>query len=133
MTLKNTDLFTVDVVNRQVNNGDTDYIKETGEGSFRVKDETFYVKYKTDTATVMLKLSEKKVTVTRMAESRSDMEYILGKTTRFMYNTPYGAMEMELLTERIDYELSDSGGKIILQYDLCGIENNMEITLIEKS
>ena len=133
MTLKNTNVFTVDVVNRQVNNGDTDYIKETGVGSLRVKDETFFVKYKTDNATVMLKLSCNRAKVTRMGESCSNMEYVLNKTTKFLYNTPYGSMDMELLTKRIDFDLDDTGGKIILKYDLCGIENNMEITLRRKS
>ena len=42
-------------------------------------------------------------------------------------------MDMELLTKRIDFDLDDTGGKIILKYDLCGIENNMEITLRRKS
>ena len=94
--MKNTDKFIVKVKNRQTDKGDTEYITERGEGSLRIKDGKYYIMYKTDSATVMIRLEMGYANVTRVGESRSDMEYRAGKTTRFMYNTPYGAMEMEL-------------------------------------
>lgn len=131
MTSKNTDKFTVTVANRQVNNGDTEYISESGTGSLRIKDQKHYIMYKTDTATVMIRLEGDSANVKRTGESSSDMDYIAGKATRFEYNTPYGTMQMEIFTKRLEYELNATGGVIKLQYELCDIENNMEIVIKE--
>ncbi|MBQ3124116.1 MAG: DUF1934 domain-containing protein [Clostridia bacterium] len=129
MTSKNTDKFTVTVVNRQVNNGETDYIRESGDGSLRIKDSKYYIMYKTDTATVMIRLEGDIVNVKRTGESNSDMTYIAGKTTKFGYNTPYGTMQMEVSTRKLEYSITENGGIIKLQYELCDIENNMEIVI----
>lgn len=132
MTSKNTDKFTVTVINRQVNNGDTEYISESGTGSLRVKDGKYYIMYRTDTATVMIRLEGDSANVKRTGESSSDMDYIAGKATHFEYNTAYGTMQMEIFTKRLEYELNATGGVIKLQYELCDIENNMEIVIEEK-
>ena len=132
MTLKNTDKFIVKVKNRQTNSGDTEYITERGEGTLRINDGKYYIMYKTDSATVMIRLEMGCVNVTRVGEIRSDMEYRAGKTTRFMYNTPYGAMEMELYTKSINYSISACGGEIRLRYTLCDVDNDMQIVLKKK-
>ena len=132
MISKNTDKFTVTVVNRQVNNGDTDYIRETGTGSLRVKDSKYYIMYKTDTATVMIRLDGKYANVKRTGESSSDMDYRPGEKTAFDYNTPYGVMQLALFTKKLEYTLDETGGEIKIQYELCDIENNMQISIKEK-
>ena len=130
--MKNTDKFIVKVKNRQTNSGDTEYITERGEGTLRINDGKYYIMYKTDSATVMIRLEMGYVNVTRVGESRSDMEYRAGKTTRFMYNTPYGTMEMELYTKSINYSISACGGEIRLRYTLCDVDNDMQIVLKKK-
>lgn len=132
MTSKNTDRFDISVINRQINNGETDYIRENGTGSLRIKDDKYYLMYKTDTATVMIRLEGKRANVKRTGESSSDMDYHPGETTGFLYNTPYGAMKMELFTKNLDYTINDKGGVIKIHYELCGIENNMQIFIKEK-
>lgn len=131
MTSKNTDKFAVTVTNRQVNGGDTEYITESGNGSLRIKDGKYYIMYKTDTATVMIRLEGDCANVKRTGESSSDMDYKCGQITHFEYNTPYGIMKMELFTKKLEYSVTETGGVIKLQYELCDIENNMEI-VIEK-
>lgn len=132
MTLKNTDRFEIEVINRQVNNGETDYIRENGTGSLRQKDGKYYLMYKTDTATVMIRIEGDTANVKRTGESSSDMDYKPGTTTDFLYNTPYGNMRMELFTKKLDYNLDENGGVIKIQYELCDIENNMQISVREK-
>ncbi len=127
--MKTTDGYVVSVINRQINNGETDCITETGKGSLRIKDGKYYIVYKPEGVTVMLRIDRDTVTVTRTGEVRSDMEYRLGKTTEFMYNTPYGKMAMELTTNMLAYTIDESGGEIHLKYSLCGIANNMEISI----
>lgn len=132
MTLKNIDEYTVTVRNRQINNGEIDYITESGNGSLRIKDGKYYIMYKPEGVTVMIRIDGNTLTVTRTGDVTSRMEYILGKETRFMYNTPYGAMEMELVTNMLAYTIDSNGGEIHLKYDLCQIENNMDIYVIKK-
>ncbi len=127
--MKNTDGYTITVTNRQVNNGDTDNITETGKGSLRITDGRYYIVYKPEGVTVMIRIDGDTATVTRTGEVRSCMEYRLGKTTSFMYNTPYGEMAMELATKMLAYDIDENGGEIHLKYDLCGIDNNMEILI----
>lgn len=129
MISKNTDKFVVAVTNRQVNNGEIDYIRENGTGSLRIKDGKYYLMYKTDTATVMIRIEGNKANVKRTGESSSDMDYSPGKTTAFDYKTPYGMMKMELFTRKLDYSLDENGGVIRIQYELCDIENDMKITV----
>ncbi len=129
MISKNTDKFTVTVINRQVNNGEIDYIRESGTGSLRIKDDKYYIMYKTDTATVMIRIDGECANVKRTGESSSDMDYRPGKKTAFEYNTPYGVMQMEIFTKNLDYKLDENGGVINIQYELCDIENNMEIAI----
>ncbi len=133
MTSKNTDRFKIDVKNIQTNGNQTDTITESGYGSIRIKDSRYYVMYKTESATVMIRIDGDFAVVTRIGETRSDMEYRLGKPTKFLYNTPYGVMEMEILTRELVCELTDQGGVINLKYTLCDIENNMKITVSERS
>ena len=116
-----------------MNNDEVDYITESGKGTLRIKDGRYYIMYKPEGATVMIRLSNDTLIVTRMGDVRSDMEYKTGRTTHFMYNTPYGAMEMEIATKLLTYSLDENGGEIHLKYDLCGIENNMEISIKEES
>lgn len=111
---------------------DTEYITESGDGSLRIKDGKYYIMYKTDTATVMIRLEGDNANVKRTGESSSDMDYRCGKATNFEYNTPYGMMRMELFTKKLEYRLDENGGVINLQYELCDIENNMEILVKEK-
>lgn len=129
MTLKNTDKFTVTVKNRQTNGTDTEYITETGIGSMRSSEGKYYIMYKTDTATVMIKLEKNTANVKRTGDTKSEMNYVCGKTTQILYNTPYGKMEMDLFTKSLKYTLDDLGGVINLRYSLCGIENDMEIII----
>ena len=130
--MKNIDEYTVTVRNRQINNGETDYITESGNGSLRIKDGKYYIMYKPEGVTVMIRIDGNTLTVTRTGDVTSRIEYTLGNTTRFMYNTPYGAMEMELVTNMLAYTIDSNGGEIHLKYDLCQIENNMDIYVIKK-
>ncbi len=133
MTLKNTDKFRVLVTNHQVIDGDEDIISETGTGSVRRADDVWYITYKVDGMTVMVKVSGDTAHVRRTGEYGSDIKYIKGETTTFSYRTPYGIMDMQLYTEDIKCSMSLFGGVIILEYLLFTgsgrIENKMEIKI----
>ncbi len=120
--------------NHQTIDGETDIISEQGTGSLRESDGKWYIKYKTDGISVMLKIDGETVHVKRSGEYGSDIDYIRGKKTAFLYKTPYGIMDMELYTKDIRYTMSIFGGVVVLEYDLYAgtgiIENKMEIKIV---
>lgn len=133
MTLKNTDKFRMVVTNHQTMDSETDIITETGTGSLREAGGVWYVKYKADSVSVMIKVSGDIVHVKRSGEFGTDIDYIKNKKTQFPYKTPYGVMDMEVYTKNIRSALSMLGGVITLDYDLIAgsgvIGNKMEIKI----
>ncbi len=70
-----------------------------------------------------LKLTEKRLRMKRMCTGEENLgsELIFEEGKRFVsrYNTPYGAMDMEVLTTAIKNELSPEGfGRITLDYNI---------------
>ena len=133
--MENTDRYIVNVCNIQTIDNEPDTITESGEGSLRCKDDTYYISYNTDSGKVLMKLEKGRANVKRLGDYNSDIEYKEGRRTAFSYNTPYGLMKMEIDTKRVEYSLSDAGGFIRLEYDLYAggrIENKMEIKIEPK-
>lgn len=131
--MKSTDNFKIDVINRQTIDNDTDTICENSRGSLREGDGKFYLMYRTESQTVMIKITEGRINVKRTGEYCSDMEYIKGKHTAFPYKTPYGIIDMEIITHDIRYRLDSNGGEIQLVYDIITsgdkMSNKMEIRI----
>ena len=67
----------------------------------------------------------------------SEMEFAPGKRVTGRYSTPYGSVNMEILTNSIDSHFDENGhGSIKLNYDICfdGIgdgRNEIEISVTE--
>lgn len=133
MISKNIDRVTVTVKNRQINDGDTDIISEKGNGTLRFRNGVYYIMYKTESDTVMIKAKQDEISVRRSGAASSDMIYISGKKTEFSYNTPYGEIKMEIYTKTIKCEFEKNNGRIRLVYDFYAgggvIKNDMEIRL----
>ena len=134
MTSKNIDKVAVTVKNRQVIDGETDIISERCNGTIRCKNGVYFIMYKTESDTVMIKLDKDVVNVRRTGSSSSDIEYKIGKKTEFLYNTPYGAINMEIYTKSVQWDFSETVGKIRLVYDFYAgggdcIKNDMQIEI----
>lgn len=122
------------VTNRQIIDGEEELITENGNGSVREDRGVWYIKYHADNLTVMLKTDGKTANVKRTGEYGSDISYIKGERTSFSYRTPYGLIDMEVLTKDIRVSLCAFGGVVVLEYDLYAgsgkIENKMEIKIV---
>ena len=133
MTLKNTDKFYVRVSNHQTIDNTVERITEEGAGSFRTDGKEAYIKYKTDDATIMIKLEGLSVNVKRIGTYNSDTDYVEGKRTSLAYNTPYGTIDMHIDTKSVKSIISQDGGNILMEYDLYAggdkIANKMEIAI----
>lgn len=133
MTLKSTDKFKVTVNNSQLIDGEVQSVSEEGMGSIRSKGGVCYIKYDVGGTVVFIKVLDGKVNVKRKGEYGSDTDYIIGKKTSFSYSTPYGVIPMEVFTHKTEHSLTEIGGSIRLEYDICmgadKILNKMEISI----
>ena len=137
MTLKNINNYDITIYHSQRIDGDCDVIEEKSGGTFSIKDNKAYIMYKStdegDETTSVVTVSADSVKIKRKGSVNSDMLYIQGKTTSFLYRIPYGTMEMEIYTRLIENSLSDNGGELHLVYDLtvqgAVIENDMKIKI----
>ena len=141
MTLKNTDNeYRIIVSNKQTIDNETDTIEEIAYGSYREKNGKQYIMYKTDgdddKISSMIKIDRDEVTIKRSGSINSSMVYRVGVKNRFLYEIPYGKIEMEIETHRIISDMDETGGKIELVYTLTvqGEQyfNNMKITVIKR-
>lgn len=133
MTSKTTEAYKVEVCNHQKIGTETEHIREIGKGSLRCGNDKYYIMYKTGRETVMIKLFGDKANVKRVGESNLDMEFVKNKRTEVMYDTPYGTVVMEILLYNIEYSLDNTGGNVLISYDLFAggdkIHNKMEIKI----
>ena len=139
--MKNTDNeYRIIVSNKQTIDNETDTIEEIAYGSYREKNGKQYIMYKTDgdddKISSMIKIDRDEVTIKRSGSINSSMVYRVGVKNRFLYEIPYGKIEMEIETHRIISDMDETGGKIELVYTLTvqGEQyfNNMKITVIKR-
>ncbi|MDO5398739.1 MAG: DUF1934 domain-containing protein [bacterium] len=110
------------VVNRQTIDGDTDIIEEHGEGIYSHRGGKHYIMYDTDDAEdrsrVTVIAEGRNVRIKRAGSSGGDMLYNTSQKTAFKYRTPYGALDMEINTERICNALNAEPKKLRIKYTL---------------
>lgn len=101
-----------------------DRIELVVSGGFYEKNSTFYIMYEEkkemDMAdcSVMIKVHDDEMTVTRKGEINSKMFYKSGKTSEFLYQVPYGTIPLVLNTKTVEHKLNDDGGIVELDYSL---------------
>lgn len=118
----------------------TDIIEEKGEGTCRVKNGKVYLMYKSvddnETQSTTVIAEKNSVQIKRNGSVKSDIKYIPAEKTAFRYYMPYGIMDMEVITDRIENELSEDGGKLRIVYILTvqggRYYNDMEITVTKR-
>lgn len=125
--------FKIKVINEQSTENECDIIEEEAFGTYRSSNGKYYIKYKVNNHLNMIKVDGAEVTVQRSGEIKSNMKYTAGKVFEFQYNTPYGAIEMSIYTDKLEYALNEDGGVITLEYilDTGGdkYKNNMKIII----
>lgn len=139
--MKNTDNeYRIIVSNRQTIDNETDTIEEIAYGSYHEKNGKQYIIYRTenddDSVSSMIKIDGREVVIKRSGSVNSTMIYKADEKKRFLYEIPYGTIEMEIDTQRIISNLTETGGTIELIYTLTvqGEEyfNDMKITVVKR-
>ena len=131
----------ITLVNNQSGGGETEKIEFSSVGNFYERDGVFHVTYKEHSemgmgdSRVFLKIEDGKITMRRMGEFQTVMQYELGRMTEFVYRMPYGEMNIKIRTEKIENNLSASGGNVKFTYVLLmnGGELYNDVSLDVKS
>lgn len=120
-----------------INDEKDDAIELTTEGNFYEKNGSYFILYNESEemgmadCSVMIKVTEDKVTVKRSGAFSSKMIYKPGETNEFIYNMPYGEMMIILHTKEIKKDLNDDGGELKISYTLTiqGEDNENELNI----
>ncbi|MCK8059301.1 MULTISPECIES: DUF1934 domain-containing protein [unclassified Fusibacter] len=63
-----------------------------------------------------LKIHDDKVQMKRFGENNSTMHFEMGLRETSNYETPYGVFKLEILTHRIEIDLGDTEGSVVVEY-----------------
>ncbi len=111
---------------RQTNvDGEENTIELITEGKFYKKNETYYLVYDEseisgmEGSTTTLKIQDSKISMKRFGSNTSNLVFEKGKRHRTEYDTIYGDMVMEVVTNKMDVNISEIGkGSIKVAYRL---------------
>ncbi len=100
-----------------------DTIELMTEGKFYERNNAKYIVYEEselsgmDGCTTTLKILEDKIEMRRFGNATSQLVFEKGKRHVTNYSTPYGNFRMEILTKKLEYELTqEDKGTISIEY-----------------
>lgn len=114
----------ISLVNNQKSGGETDRIEFVSDGNFYEKDGVFHITYKEHSemgmgdSRVFLKVEDQRITMRRMGEFQTVMDYNPDRITDFFYRMPYGEMNIKIKTGKVENNLSTEGGYVNFSYVL---------------
>ncbi len=104
----------------------TDTIEFTTDGKFGIRDNEFYICYdegqmfeeKTDVKTKLFIKSDNSVVLERKGTINSKMLIKEGERNACFYNTPIGDLFISIFGKKVEYDLTEKGGRINLEYTI---------------
>ncbi len=113
---------TISLDSRQRMNGDTENTKEQYEGTFVERESKKYLSYKRKTedgnVDCLISFNRRSITITQKGQLNSKLELIPGKKTINVYNTPMGALNLQVFTRRYEVIEQKDILKISIEYDI---------------
>ena len=134
------------IIGRQINRGqeDTDIIEFITEGKMRNKGDSIYLQYDEGDISgmagcrTMLKITDKRIRMKRFGGDVSldtVIDFERGKRFIGVYDTPYGSIEMEVLTNMITNKIDKENAKGTIDIDyhmnLKGLSGGRNVLNIE--
>ncbi|WP_125153331.1 DUF1934 domain-containing protein [Clostridium rectalis] len=103
-----------------------DNIEVVTPGKFYKKEGQFYVVYdeteisgmEGTTTTFKINSKEGKMSLIRMGSTSTKMEFENDMDNIVLYNTPYGTLELNIHTKKINIDVNEQGGDIFINYDM---------------
>lgn len=89
-------------------------------GQLAFKNDSIYITYKDieQGVTTIIKAKGRAVSVKRIGNVRGNLEFSPGYSHKTIYHTPYGEMEMEVITEQCEVYLLEKGVKVYISYKI---------------
>ena len=112
--------------------GETDTYELTTVGKYIKRDGKYYVTYEGteltgyEGTTTTLKIKDDCVSMIRFGKSNSQMVFEKEKKYIGHYDTPFGALNVGVTTNRMKVDIDDDGGEIDLDY-MVELNNSMPV------
>lgn len=111
------------VSNASISDGDK--IEVISPGEFEIKKDLYRIKYEEtelsgmEGTTTILTIKNDEVMLERIGTTETKMIFTEKDPTVSLYNTPYGMLELTIVTEKVDINIDENGGKLIICYDMA--------------
>lgn len=113
----------ISVISRQ-SDDDKNSIEVVTPGSFYENDGNFYVVYDEteisgmEGTTTTFKIYPEKFSLIREGTTTTKMDFKENDKSLALYNTPYGVLELEIETKKLEININEKGGDIFIDYSL---------------
>ena len=135
------------IIGKQLSkNGSKEVVELITEGKYYSKGDATYLIYRetelsgVQGCTTTLKITDDSINMKRFGAASSEIKFEKGKRFNTHYNTPYGNIEMEVLTKKIENGINkkDATGFLNIEYDISlqGLiegKNNLNIEILNKT
>lgn len=126
----------ISIISKQ-DDDESNKIEVVTPGNFYKKDDSYYAVYDETTITGMedttttLKIGTDEFSLIRMGSTSTKMNFIEKNEELVLYNTPYGTMEIEINTRKLNIDVNDEGGNIDVIYNLSISGNKPLRTILQ--
>ncbi len=111
---------------QEMGDGPAEQMELVTRGQMRVEDGIYTLSYQESEVTglegtmttIKVEQEDERVTLTRVGEYNSEMVFEEGGRHLSLYNTPYGAVSMGVITRHLLAELDENGGCVEVDYTL---------------
>ncbi len=110
----------VTVYDKQIYESHSDEGENKYIGNLAFKNDNIYITYKEEEQKItnMIKVKDGVVNIKRLGAIKGDLEFNINKPNKSLYSTPYGEMEIEIITNQCDVYLLEKGVKIYIEYKI---------------
>jgi uncharacterized beta-barrel protein YwiB (DUF1934 family) len=114
----------VSIKGMQTQDDDTNDVELFTEGKFEKSGNKYVLIYKEsemtgfEGTTTTVEIENEKVSIIRSGNVSNQMIFLKGKKTTSYYNTQFGSLVIGVMTDKMDVDVGDDGGKIDINYIL---------------
>ena len=96
----------ITVYDKQIYPDHSDEAENKFLGNFTFKNESIYITYKDQeqNVTTIIKAKNSVVSIKRLGAMQGNLEFDSNKPNKTIYSTPYGEMEIEIITKKCDID-----------------------------
>ena len=110
----------ITVYDKQIYPTHSDEAENKFFGNITFKNESVYITYKDpeQNITTVIKAKDNIVSVKRLGMMRGNLEFDSSRVHKTIYSTPYGDMEIEIITKKCELYFLTKGVKIYIEYKI---------------